>query len=246
MIGNLKIVVVLPSFNAARTLEATYREIPLDMVDEVVLVDDGSNDETIAVARKLNIRHILVHPENRGYGGNQKTCFDTALALGADVVVLLHPDYQYSPKLIGAMCYMLHSGIYDVVLASRILGGGALKGGMPLYKYFFNRVLTLFENVFLNQKISEYHTGYRAYKAEALHKVLYHLNSDGFIFDNQILSQLIMKRFAIGEISCPAKYFPEASSIKMKAAIVYGFGIIGVVCAHLLHRVGLKRHQRYN
>lgn len=235
-----KLIVVLPSYNASKTLRATLEEIPMHLVDDLVLVDDGSNDATPALARELGIRNIIVHDRNKGYGANQKTCFDNALALQADIIILLHPDYQYSPKLIGALYEMISSGIYDVVLASRILGGKALQGGMPLYKYISNRALTFMQNLLLREKISEYHTGYRAYTRSVLENIRYHDNSDGFIFDNEILSQILMKGYRIGEISCPAKYFPEASSIRLRASITYGLGILRVIVQHLLFKAGIK------
>ena len=217
---------VLPAYKAAETLEATYREIPFTIVDEVVLVDDCSPDATIEVAKNLGIQHIIQHERNRGYGGNQKSCYDKALSLGADIVVMLHPDYQYDPRLIESMCYLIANGVYPVVLGSRILGKGALKGGMPKYKYFFNRCLTAFQNWIMNQKLAEYHTGYRAFSREVLEKINYHANSDDFVFDNQMLAQIIYAGFDIGEITCPTKYFPEASSINFRRSCRYGFGVL--------------------
>lgn len=226
MLNIKKIIVVLPAYNAEKTLEQTYSEIPFDIVDEVILVDDSSSDSTFEIAQKLNINHIIKHDQNRGYGGNQKSCYDKALELNADIVVMLHPDYQYTPKLITAMCSMIANEVYPVVFASRILGKGALKGGMPIYKYIANRVLTLIQNLLINQKLSEYHTGFRAYNSEVLQKVNYNNFSEDFIFDNQMAVQIFAKGFEIGEISCPTKYFPEASSINFKRSMVYGFGVL--------------------
>ncbi|MFN3386242.1 MAG: glycosyltransferase family 2 protein [Candidatus Thermochlorobacter sp.] len=241
MIQDKKIVVVLPAYNAARTLEQTYREIPTDIVDDVILVDDASRDETLEVARRLGIRHIIRHERNRGYGGNQKTCYDKALSLGADVVIMLHPDYQYTPKLIAPMAHLIASGLYPVVFGSRILGKGALAGGMPLYKYVANRFLTLVQNLLMNQKLSEYHTGYRAFSREVLLKVNYHANSDDFIFDNQMVAQIFWAGFQIAEITCPTKYFAEASSINFRRSVIYGFGVLGVSIQYALQKLGIWR-----
>lgn len=216
----------MPAYNAAETLRKTYREIPMGIVDEVILVDDHSADDTVAVAHELGVHHVIRHEENKGYGGNQKTCYGKALSLGADVVIMLHPDYQYTPLLIESISYMIVNGLYPVVLASRILGNGALKGGMPRYKYFFNRCLTWFENVMLGQKLSEYHTGYRAFTREVLETVPFMENSDDFVFDNQMLAQIVYAGFDIGEITCPTKYFPEASSINFRRSCKYGFGVL--------------------
>lgn len=226
MLHNKKIIVVLPAYNAEKTLEQTYLEIPFEIVDEVILVDDSSLDNTIEIAKKLNISHIIQHDKNRGYGGNQKTCYNKALELKADIVVMLHPDYQYTPNLITAMCSMIANGVYPVVFASRILGKGALKGGMPVYKYVANRILTLIQNIVINQKLSEYHTGFRAYSADVLRKVNYNDFSEDFIFDNQMAIQIFKNGFEIGEISCPTKYFPEASSINFKRSVIYGLGVL--------------------
>jgi glycosyltransferase involved in cell wall biosynthesis len=226
MLKDKKIVVVMPAYNAAETLEKTYREIPLDIVDEVILVDDMSADNTVAVARELGIHHVIRHEENKGYGGNQKTCYQKALSLGADVVIMLHPDYQYTPLLIESISHMIVNGLYPVVLASRILGNGALKGGMPRYKYFFNRCLTFFQNLMIGQKLSEYHTGYRAFTREVLETVPFMENSDDFVFDNQMLAQIVYAGFDIGEITCPTKYFPEASSINFRRSCRYGLGVL--------------------
>ena len=226
MLNNKKIVVVLPAYNAEKTLVQTFNEIPFDIVDEVILVDDSSRDNTLQIAKKLNIHQIIKHNTNRGYGGNQKTCYNKALELKADIVVMLHPDYQYTPKLITAMCSIIANEVYPVVFASRILGKGALKGGMPFYKYIANRFLTLVQNLLINQKLSEYHTGYRAYSREVLQKISYNSFSEDFIFDNQMTINIFKKGFEIGEISCPTKYFPEASSINFKRSIKYGIGVL--------------------
>jgi glycosyltransferase involved in cell wall biosynthesis len=239
-LGN-KIVVVLPAYNAARTLERTYREIPVDIVDEVVLVDDRSADDTLALARQLGIQHVIEHDDNRGYGGNQKTCYQTALGLGADIVVMLHPDYQYTPKLIRAMVGALVDEVYDIALGSRILGNGALKGGMPLYKYLGNRFLTAFENVVTGQKLSEYHTGLRAYRRRVLEGIPYQRNSDDFVFDNQVLIQAHALGFRIGELTCPARYFAEASTIGFQRSVQYGISCCATALQYRLHRMGALR-----
>lgn len=226
MLKGKKICVVLPAYNAALTLERTYGEVPKDIVDEVILVDDNSSDGTVEVARALGIRHIICHDENKGYGGNQKSCYAKALELGADVVVMLHPDYQYTPRLIESMAYVIVNGVYPVVLGSRILGTGARKGGMPRYKYFFNRCLTFIQNVLMGQKLSEYHTGYRAFSSDVLRAINFMADSDDFVFDNQMLAQIIYAGFDIGEITCPTKYFPEASSINFRRSCRYGLGVL--------------------
>ena len=226
MIFDKKIVVVLPAFNAEETLENTYREIPFDIVDDVIIVDDCSEDNTIAVAKKIGINNIIKHDKNLGYGGNQKTCYNKALSLNADIVVMLHPDYQYTPKLIHSMCYLIANNVYSVVIGSRILGKGALKGGMPKYKYFFNRLLTLIQNLLMGQKLSEYHTGFRAFSSEVLKSINYKQNSNDFVFDNQFLAQICFNGYEIAEITCPTKYFKEASSINLSRSFVYGFGVI--------------------
>jgi glycosyltransferase involved in cell wall biosynthesis len=225
MIGSRRVVVVLPAYHAARTLEQTVAEIPRDVVDDVLLVDDASKDATVEVAQRLGLRTV-VHPKNLGYGGNQKTCYTEALRLGADIVVMLHPDYQYSPRLVGAMAQMVASGHYDVVLGSRILGQDARAGGMPLYKYVANRGLTAVQNLLMKQKLSEYHTGFRAFSRKVLETLPLSENSDDFVFDNQILCQAIAAGFSIGEISCPTRYFPEASSINFRRSVTYGFGVL--------------------
>jgi glycosyltransferase involved in cell wall biosynthesis len=245
MVNGKKVVVVLPAYNAALTLEQTYREIPFDMVDEVVLVDDKSKDDTVTLASQLGIKHIIQHQENRGYGGNQKSCYQKALALGADIVIMLHPDYQYTPKLIPSMVYLIANDLYHVVLGSRILGKGALKWGMPIYKYIANRLLTFFQNVLVGQKLSEYHTGYRAFSKEVLQKVNYEILSDDFVFDNQMLSQIIYFDFEIAEVTCPTKYFEEASSINFKRSAIYGLGVMGVSIRHRLCKWGLSKSRIY-
>jgi len=236
-----KIVVVMPAYNAAKTLERTYREVPLDLVDEIVVTDDASSDDTVRVARELGLR-TLVHQKNLGYGGNQKTCYGEALKLGADVVVMLHPDYQYPPTLIAPMISMITDGPYDVVLGSRVLGGRARAGGMPLYKYASNRFLTAAQNFLCGAKLSEYHTGYRAYAREVLESLPLLENSDDFVFDNQMLAQILYAKFEIGEISCPAAYFDEASSINFRRSVTYGFGVLGVSLQYFLQRRGLARY----
>jgi glycosyltransferase involved in cell wall biosynthesis len=241
MLHGKKIAVVLPAYRAEKTLELTYNDIPMDIVDEVILVDDCSDDRTTEEAKRLGIKNIVVHEENLGYGGNQKTCYREALRLGADIVVMLHPDYQYPPKLITAMASMIASGEFDVVLGSRILGPGAMKGGMPVYKYISNRVLTFLENVLLSHKLSEYHTGYRAFAREVLEKLPILENSDDFVFDNQILTQAIYFGFRIGEISCPTKYFPEASSINFLRSVVYGIGVLTSAFKFRLQKIGVKK-----
>lgn len=246
MLKGKKIVVVLPAYNAERTLKKTYDEIPMDIVDEVVLVDDCSKDNTVEVAKQIGIKHVIRHEKNTGYGGNQKTCYDKALSLGGDIVIMLHPDYQYTPLLIPAMASIIANNLYDVVLGSRILGKGALKGGMPMYKYIFNRFLTFSENVLLNQKLSEYHTGYRAFSKTILEKINYHANSDDFVFDNQMLSQIVYAGFEIAEVTCPTKYFKEASSINFRRSSTYGLGVLGVSFLHFFCKMGLMKSEIYN
>ena len=231
-----KIVVVMPAYNAAATLEKTYNEIPLDLVDDLILCDDASKDNTIEVANQLGIKHIISHRTNKGYGGNQKSCYNKALELEADIVIMLHPDYQYTPKLIPSMVYLIANNVYDVVLGSRILNKGARKGGMPLYKYIANRMLTLFQNILMGQKLSEYHTGYRAFSKKALLAISYQDNSEDFVFDNQMLGQLCYAGMEIGEVSCPTKYFPEASSINFSRSVTYGLGVLGVSIKYFLHK----------
>ncbi len=239
MILNQRIVVVMPAFKAAKTVEKTWRALPHDLVDRVLLVDDASPDNTKEVARELGIK-VIAHEKNLGYGGNQKTCYRAALADGADIIVMVHPDYQYEPRLVTAMAAMVQSGVYDVVLGSRILGGGALRGGMPLWKYAANRGLTLIENIFLGAKLSEYHTGYRAYSRQALESVNFECCSDDFVFDNELLCQFILRGISIGEISCPTKYFEDASSINFPRSVKYGLGVLRVSVAGFLRRMGLN------
>jgi glycosyltransferase involved in cell wall biosynthesis len=241
MINNKKVVVVLPAYNAAKTLERTYFEIPFDIVDEVVITDDASVDNTVELAKKIGIKHVLQHDKNKGYGGNQKTCYDYALTLNADIIIMLHPDYQYTPKLIRAITSIIAEDVYKVVLASRILGGGALKGGMPLYKYFFNRVMTLLQNILMHQKLSEYHSGYRAFTAEAIRSVPYHKNSDDFVFDNQFLAQLCYAGYEIAEVTCPTKYDEESSSINFLRSMKYGGGCMLTALQYCLSKKGLMK-----
>lgn len=239
MIRGKKITVTMPAYNAARTLERTYREIPRDIVDKVILVDDASQDRTAEIAEGLGIDVVVRHDRNRGYGGNQKTCYETALKNGADIIIMLHPDYQYTPALIESMAAMIGTRAYDVVLASRILGNSTLSGGMPLYKYVGNRVLTLLENIILWQHLSEYHTGYRAYARKVLESIPFGYNSDDFVFDNQILAQVFFAGFRVGEISCPTKYFDEASSINFTQGLKYSLAVLKVALQYRLHKMGI-------
>jgi glycosyltransferase involved in cell wall biosynthesis len=241
MLNTKKIAVVLPAYNAEQTLEKTVAEIPRDIVDEIILVDDCSSDQTVGVARGLGVTRIVKHEHNRGYGGNQKTCYDTAREVGADIIVMLHPDYQYTPKLITAMAAMIAFGVYPVVFGSRILGRGAIKGGMPRYKYVANRLLTFIQNCCLGQKLSEYHTGYRAYAREVLETIDYHANSDDFVFDNELIAQVFEAGYEIAEVTCPTKYFKEASSINLSRSVVYGLGVLHVSLRGLLRRIAGSR-----
>jgi glycosyltransferase involved in cell wall biosynthesis len=245
MILGKKLVIIMPAYNAELTLQRTYAEIPFEIVDEVVLVDDASKDRTIEVAREIGINHIIRHEKNKGYGGNQKSCYDKALAIGGDIVIMLHPDYQYTPKLIHSMAYLIANDVFPVVLGSRILGKGALRGGMPYYKYVFNRCLTFAQNILISQKLSEYHTGYRAFSAEVLRGINYHANSDDFVFDNQMLSQIVYADFEIAEITCPTKYFEEASSINFSRSLKYGIGCMGVSFKHRFNKWGLMKSEIY-
>jgi glycosyltransferase involved in cell wall biosynthesis len=245
MLKNKKIIVVMPAYNAEKTLELTYKEIPRDIVDEVIIVDDASKDKTTEEAKRLGIEHIIIHKRNKGYGGNQKSCYDKALELNADIVIMLHPDYQYTPKLIPVMAHLIVSEMYDVVLGSRILGKGALKGGMPYYKYFFNRLLTFTQNILSGAKLTEYHTGYRAFSADVLKNINYHANSNDFVFDNQMLSQIIFHKFALAEVSCPTKYFTDASSINFKRSVKYGLGVLGTSFQHFFQRIGIAKYKIY-
>jgi len=240
-----KVVVVLPAYNAALTLEKTYQEIPFDLVDEVILCDDASKDNTVALARELGIQHVIAHEQNKGYGGNQKSLYNKALAVGADIVIMLHPDYQYTPKLIPSMVNIIGDELYPVVLGSRILGKGALKGGMPLYKYIANRFLTLTQNILIGYKLSEYHTGYRSFSREVLETINFNANDDDFVFDNEMLSQIIYAGFDIGEVTCPTKYFEEASSINLRRSIKYGLGVLRVSLQHRFQKWGLLRSPIY-
>lgn len=235
-----KVVVVMPAYNAAKTLKKTLDEVEKSLVDEVVLVDDHSKDNTAELAKELGIEHVIRHDKNKGYGGNQKTCYNTALEIGGDIIIMVHPDYQYTPLLIPAMTSIIGNGLFPVVFGSRILGKGALRGGMPIYKYIANRILTLFQNLCMNEKLGEYHTGYRAYSREVLESIDYNRLSDDFIFDNQIIAQILSKKHLIGEITCPTKYFPEASSINIRRSAIYGLGVIQVSIRYLFHRMGFK------
>lgn len=246
MINTKKVVVVLPAYNASETLQKTYEEIPFDIVDEVVLVDDNSLDSTLKVAKVLGIKHILKHDENKGYGANQKSCYKKALSLNADIIIMLHPDYQYMPKLIHSMAYLIANDVYPVVMGSRILGKGALNGGMPIYKYIANRFLTLFQNILIGQKLSEYHSGFRAFSAEVLNSLNLEHNSDDFIFDNQMLCQIFNKGFEIAEITCPTKYSSESSSINFQRSVTYGLGVMKVSLQYFLHKKKLKSSKVFN
>ncbi len=245
MILGKRLIVVMPAYNAEKTLRTTYDELPHEYVDDVILVDDASKDNTAPIARELGIATII-HAENKGYGGNQKSCYREALRLGADIVVMVHPDYQYSPRLVTAMASMIASGHYDVVLGSRILGGTAIKGGMPLYKYIANRFLTLVENMVLGAKLSEYHTGFRAFSREVLERLPLGENSDDFVFDNEMLAQAVYFGFRVGEISCPTRYFEDASSINLSRSITYGFGVLGTSLRYLLQKWGIVRSPLFN
>lgn len=245
MYKNKKVIVVMPAYNASLTLEKTLKEVPMDLVDEVILCDDASKDDTVEVAKKLGINHIIVHESNKGYGGNQKSLYNKALELGGDIVIMLHPDYQYTPLLIPSMVNIIGEDLYPVVLGSRILGKGALKGGMPIYKYIANRILTFTQNVLVNYKLSEYHTGYRAFSKEVLNKISFNNNSDDFVFDNQMLSQIIYHGFDIGEVTCPTKYFEEASSINFRRSAKYGLGVLGVSLIHLFSKMGIIKSKLY-
>jgi glycosyltransferase involved in cell wall biosynthesis len=244
MLHTKKIVLVMPAYNAAKTLEKTYADIPHDLVDHIILVDDFSKDNTIDVARSLGIE-VFEHNINKGYGGNQKSCYALALARGADVVVMLHPDYQYTPLLVAALVSPIANGVYDCMLASRILGHGALRGGMPHYKYVFNRILTLIQNLTVGHKLSEYHSGYRAFSREVLETLPLHVNSDDFVFDNQMLCQIIHAGFRIGELSCPTLYADDSSSIRFWPSVRYGFGVLGTSLELLAHRLNMKKSERF-
>jgi glycosyltransferase involved in cell wall biosynthesis len=243
MIDNKKIIVVMPAYNAAKTVEQTFKEIPFNIVDEVILVDDHSKDETFQVAKKLGIHTVIRHDINKGYGGNQKTCYEAALKNGADIVVMLHPDYQYTPLLLEAMVYPIARGLFPVMLGSRILGKGALRGGMPMYKYIANRFLTFFQNVMMGQKLAEYHTGYRAFSKEILERLPLHKNSDDFVFDNEMLGQIAFAGYEMGEVTCPTKYFADASSINFKRSVQYGLGVLRVSICYRLQRWGIAKFE---
>lgn len=246
MINGKKVIVVLPAYNAAKTLEKTYREIPMDIVDDVVLVDDNSSDDTVAKGKEIGIQHIVKHEKNTGYGGNQKSCYRKALELGGDIVIMVHPDYQYTPKLVASMAHIIANDLYPVVLASRILGKGALRGGMPWYKYVANRILTLVQNILVNYKLSEYHTGYRAFSKEVLEDLPLDNNSDNFVFDNQMLSQIIYRGYDIAEVTCPTKYFDDASSINLKNSSIYGLGVLRVSLIHRFCKWGIMKSNLYD
>ncbi|MFY0651989.1 MAG: glycosyltransferase family 2 protein [Cyclobacteriaceae bacterium] len=245
MINGKKVIVVMPAYNAKTTLKSTLDEIPRNIVDEIILTDDHSTDGTAELAKRLKIKHVLEHKKNLGYGANQKTCYNRALELEADIVVMLHPDYQYTPKLIPSMVNMIAYDIYDVVLGSRILSKGALKGGMPFYKYVFNRALTFIQNILLDYKLSEYHTGFRCYKSSALRRIHYENNSNDFVFDNQLLAQMIYYGYNIGEVSCPARYDKESSSINFRRSVWYGFGVLGVSISFWLHKIRLVKSRLF-
>lgn len=245
MLLNKKIIVVLPAYNASKTLEKTFAEIPFDIVDHILLVDDSSSDNTSIIAKSLGIKNIYKHQQNRGYGGNQKTCYQEALKMDADIIVVLHPDYQYTPKLIQSMVYLIANEVYPVVLGSRILGKGSLQGGMPFYKYFANRLLTLFQNIIMNQKLSEYHTGYRAFDKSVFEKIDYQSNSDDFVFDNQFLAQILYHGFAVGEISCPTKYFDDSSSINFKRSVIYDIGVVKVSVLYFLSKTSIYKSKLF-
>lgn len=246
MYNNKKVVVVLPAYNAEKTLEQTISEVPMNLVDELILVDDASKDNTFDKAKELGIHHVIKHEQNKGYGGNQKTCYNKALEIGADIVIMLHPDYQYTPKLLTAMISIIGNDVYPVVFGSRILGGGALKGGMPKYKYIFNRMLTATQNILIGEKLSEYHTGYRAFSKEVLHAIKFQNNSDDFVFDNQMASQIFYANFQIGEVTCPTKYFDDASSINFSRSVTYGLGCLKVSLIHRLCKWGLMKSALYS
>lgn len=235
----------MPAYNAERTLEQTYAEIPFDLVDEVVLVDDASKDNTSELGRKIGIQHVIKHDKNKGYGGNQKTCYRKALEIGGDIIIMLHPDYQYTPLLLTAMISIIGNDVYPVVFGSRILGKGALKGGMPMYKYIFNRMLTLTQNILIGQKLSEYHTGYRAFSAQVIRDLNLDANSDDFVFDNQMVSQIFYKGYEIGEVTCPTKYFDEASSINFSRSMTYGLGCLKVSLTHMFCKWGMMKSDLY-
>lgn len=243
MVNGKKVIVVLPAYNAENTISSTYKDIPFDIVDDVICVDDSSSDKTVEIAKDLGIKHIIKHNKNRGYGNNQKSCYNKALELKADIIVMVHPDYQYTPKLIHSMVYLISNNVFQVVLGSRILGKGAIKGGMPRYKYLANRILTMIQNIIINQKLSEYHTGFRAFSSEVLKNINYKAYSDDFVFDNQMLVQIFYAGYEVGEITCPTKYFKECSSINFKRSIKYGLGVIGTSIKYCLQKWGLGKYK---
>jgi glycosyltransferase involved in cell wall biosynthesis len=245
MYNGKKVVVVLPAYNAALTLERTLKEVDMNLVDALILCDDASKDNTAELARNLGVHHVIVHEKNKGYGGNQKSLYNKALEIGGDIVIMLHPDYQYTPKLIPTMVNIIGEGLYPVVLGSRILGGGARRGGMPLYKYVFNRMLTATQNFLVSYKLSEYHTGYRAFSKEVLEGINFNANSDDFVFDNEMLSQIIYHKYHIAEVTCPTKYFDEASSINFRRSVTYGLGVLRVSLGHLFAKLGLNKSVLY-
>jgi glycosyltransferase involved in cell wall biosynthesis len=245
MLNDKRIVVVLPAYNAESTLEQTYAEIPRAIVDDVILVDDASSDKTFDLAKNIGITNVIKHERNRGYGGNQKTCYDAALEKGADIVIMLHPDYQYTPLLIPSMAHLIADGLFPVVFGSRILGKGAIRGGMPRYKYIANRFLTMTQNLLMGQKLSEYHTGYRAFSAEVLRKINYRANSDDFVFDNEMVAQIFFAGYEIAEVTCPTRYFAEASSINFSRSIVYGLGVLRVSAQYALQKAGMGRFRMF-
>jgi len=246
MVNGKKVTVVLPAYNAAKTLAKTYDEIPFDIVDEVILVDDDSVDGTVDIAKSIGIQSIVKHDKNRGYGGNQKTCYSEAIESGADIIIMVHPDYQYTPKLIPSMVYLIANNVYPVVLGSRILGRGAIRGGMPRWRYYANRILTLVQNIMMKQKLSEYHTGYRAFDVNVLKDINYQANSDDFVFDNQMLAQILYRGYPIAEITCPTKYHPEASSINFKRSVKYGFGVVFTAVMYRLQKWHLANFSIFN
>jgi len=246
MVRGKKVVVVMPAYNAEKTLERTYREIPFEFVDEVILVDDQSRDNTYDLAHKLGIHKVIRHEKNRGYGGNQKTCYQEALRSGADIVVMLHPDYQYTPLLLEAMIFPIANGLFPVMLGARTLGKGALQGGMPLYKYIANRALTFTQNILMSQKLAEYHTGYRAFSREILEMCPLEENSDDFVFDNQMLAQIAFAGFTIGEVTCPTKYFDEASSINFRRSVKYGLGVLKTSFMFFFNKLGLVKSRIFD
>ena len=245
MYNSKKVIVVMPAYNASQTIVKTFEEIPFPLVDEVILCDDASKDDTVEVAKNLAINHLIIHKMNKGYGANQKSLYNKALALGGDIIIMLHPDYQYTPKLIPAMCNVIGEGVYPVVLGSRILGKGALKGGMPLYKYIANRFLTLVQNILMGSKLSEFHTGYRAFSRDVLESISFNNNSDDFVFDNEMLSQILYNGFEIAEITTPTKYFEEASSINFSRSVKYGIGVLRVSFIYCLCKIGVWNSKLY-